>query len=189
MKFLPTKFRTTILSALIIVMSGIFISCENKINVVPKSDLLTLPSLTVKDFNTIFNDSGKVQLVLTSPFMEQYENKTAPYTEFRLGIKVVFWNGKKAPVGSVTSKYARYTKTNNLWELRDSVVVVNEKNDKLETELLYWNQESDLIYTDRFVKITNIDQEIQGFGFESDTKLQHQRIKKVSATIYFNDEK
>ena len=95
---------------------------------------------------------------------------------------------KKDPCGSVTSKYAKYTKTDNLWELRDSVVVINENNDKLETEVLFWNQEKDLIYTDRFVKITNEDQIIQGFGFESDSHLKKRRIKKVSATIYFNDE-
>ncbi len=41
----------------------------------------------------------------------------------------------------------------------------------------------DLIYTDRFVKITSTDQIIQGFGFESDARLTKQKIKKVTATI------
>jgi LPS export ABC transporter protein LptC len=103
-------------------------------------------------------------------------------------MKAVFYNGKKEPSGSVTAKYAKYTKATNLWELKDSVVVVNENNDKLETEVLNWNQDKDLIYTDRFVKITNPDQIIQGFGFESDSHLQNRRIKKVSATIYMKDE-
>jgi LPS export ABC transporter protein LptC len=173
---------------IIIIITGIVISCENKIDIIPKSDLLTLPSLSVKDFETVFTDSGLVQLTLSAPVMDQYDNRDFPYTEFISGIKVDFYDKKEAHAGSVTSKYAKYTKTNNVWELRDSVVVINDKNDKLETELLFWNQESDLIYTDRFVKITNTDQIIQGFGFESDTHLQHRRIKKVSATIYFNDE-
>lgn len=164
------------------------LSCESRNDIIPKSDLLTLPSLSVKQFHTIFTDSGIVQLELTAPVMEQYDNKDFPYTEFRSGIKVDFYDKKEAHAGSVTSKYAKYTKTNNVWELRDSVVVVNDKNDKLETELLFWNQESDMIYTDRFVKITNTDQIIQGIGFESDTHLQHRRIKKVSATIYINNE-
>ena len=42
------------------------------------------------------------------------------------GSRVDFYDGKKKPVASVTSKYARYTKKTNIWELRDSVVVVNE---------------------------------------------------------------
>lgn len=170
-----------------IIMMGT-LACETRNDIIPKSDLLTLPSLSVKHFETIFTDSGMVQLVLSAPVMEQYDNKDSPYTEFRSGIRVDFFDKKEAHAGSVTSKYAKYTKSNNVWELRDSVVVVNDKNDMLETELLFWNQESDMIYTDRFVKITNTDQIIQGIGFESDTHLQHRRIKKVSATIYIPNE-
>jgi LPS export ABC transporter protein LptC len=164
------------------------LSCETRNDIIPKSDLLTLPSLSVKNFETIFTDSGLVQLTLSAPVMEQYDNKDTPYTEFKSGIRVDFFDKKEAHAGSVTSKYAKYTKSDNVWELRDSVVVVNDKNDMLETELLFWNQESDMIYTDRFVKITNTDQIIQGIGFESDTHLQHRRIKKVSATIYIDNE-
>jgi LPS export ABC transporter protein LptC len=125
---------------------------------------------------------------MSSPLMEKYDNTDFPYSEFKSGIKANFYSGQKEPVGSVTSKYAKFTNSNNTWELKDSVVVINESGDKLETEVLNWDQEKDLIYTDRFVKITNEDQIIQGFGFESDSHLQNRKIKKVSAIIYFKDE-
>lgn len=181
------KFRTTILSILLVIMILIVTSCENKIDLIPKSDLLTLPSMTDKDIETFFTDSGKLQLKLISPLVEQFDNNEAPYTEFRSGINVIFYDGKPDPVASVTAKYAKYTKKNNMWELKDSVVVINESKDKLETEVLYWSQEKDLIYTDRFVKITNQEQIIQGFGFESDPRLIKRRIKKVNAIIYLPD--
>lgn len=177
------------LVAIPVIVSGITLSCENKSNFIPKSDLLSLPSVTVKNFETVMTDSGKVQLIMTSPLMEKYDNKDFPYTEFRSGIKVYFCKGEKDTIGMVTAKYAKYTQTNDLWELKDSVVVVNENKDKLETEVLFWNRESDLIYTDRFVKISNATMVSQGFGFESDSHLNHRKMKKVSATIYFNDEK
>jgi LPS export ABC transporter protein LptC len=188
MKNSPEKFRTLCLIAFIVIITGLVLSCENKIDLIPKSDLLTLPSLTVKDFETVFSDSGKLQLIMTSPLMEQYKSTALPYSEFRSGIRVVFYDGNPVPVGSVIAKYAKFTKSENMWELKDSVVVVNESGDKLETEVLNWSQEKNLIYTDRFVKITNEDQIIQGFGFESDTHLDNRKIKKVSAIIYFNDE-
>jgi LPS export ABC transporter protein LptC len=166
----------------------LLISCENRTDIIPKSDFLNYPSITVRDFSTVVDDSGKVQLVMKSKLMEQYDDKDAPYTEFRSGIRVEFYDGKETPQGSVTSKYAKFYKNDNLWELKDSVVVINEKNDKLETEVLNWDQKKDLIYTDRFVKITSADQIIQGFGFESDSHLNHQKIRKVSATIYIEDE-
>jgi LPS export ABC transporter protein LptC len=187
MKHSSIKFRISFLITLFVIITMIVLSCENKIDQIPNSDLNSLPSLTFKDLETALTDSGKIQLVLSCPLMEQYNN-SAPYSEFRYGIRIIFQDGKKEPIGKVSAKYAKYTKSNNTWELRDSVVVVNESNDKLETEVLYWNQDKDLIYTERFVKITNEDQIIQGFGFESDSHLRNRRIKKVSATIYFNDE-
>jgi LPS export ABC transporter protein LptC len=189
MKHPVFNFRFIFLFISIIVLASIFLSCENKIGIINKSDLLTLPSVTVKDDETVYNDSGRVKLILHFRYMEQFDTKEFPYTEFKFGITVDLFDTKKGDAGHVTSKYAKYNKSNSLWELRDSVVVVNEKNDKLETELLFWNQITDRIYTDRFVKITSTDEEIQGIGFESDTHLQNQRIKKVSAIIYFSDEK
>ena len=120
--------------------------------------------------------------------MEQFENIDDPYSEFRSGIKVDFYEGLDKPVGFVTAKYGRFTEKKKLWELKDSVVVVNESNDKLETEQLFWDQTKDIIYTDRFVKITNEDQIVMGSGFESDTKLTRRKIINYTATIYLKDE-
>jgi LPS export ABC transporter protein LptC len=182
---LVIKFRRPVL--IIAAISLIAISCETKSDFIPKSDLLTLPAITVTNFETQFVDSGKLQLVMTSPLLEQYSTKESQYSEFRKGIKAVFYKGKPTPVASITGKYAKYTNDKALWEVKDSVVVVNESNDRLETELLYWDEAKDLIYTDRFVKITSEDQIIQGIGFESDSRLIKRRIKKVTATIYLKD--
>ncbi len=179
------KYKAFLLLA--ITISILVSSCENKITVIPKADLLTLPSLTVKDFTTTLTDSGRVQLVLSSPLVEKYDKAEPPYAEFRKGIKVVFYNGKDSAQARVTSKYAKCT-NNNLWELRDSVVVINDKKERLETELLYWNQEKDLIYTDRFVKITSVDMVTQGIGFESDSHLNRRKILKVTADISIKNE-
>jgi LPS export ABC transporter protein LptC len=179
------------ISRLIVILSilSVFLSaCENKAEKIPKSDLLSLPSLSVSEFETIYCDSGKTELKLRSPLMEQFENAGQPYYEFRYGIHVDVYDGKKSPTGSVTSKYAKYTKADNVWELKDSVVVINENSDKLETEVLFWDQTRDLIYSDRFVRFTNENQIVMGTGFESDPHLRKRKIKKVSATIYLKDE-
>jgi LPS export ABC transporter protein LptC len=183
------RYLTTLKVFFLAILSVILFSCENKTDFIQKADFVTLPSLSAKNFETNYIDSGKLQLVLSSPLLEQYDNNDAPYFEFREGIRVDFYDGKKEVQGYVTAKYAKNTKKDNLWELRDSVVVVNQANDKLETELLFWDQGKDLIYTDRFVKITNADEIIQGFGLESDAKLTHRRIKRVTATIYLKNEK
>jgi LPS export ABC transporter protein LptC len=187
MKSPSSKFRIFQASISLIVLSMMIMSCENKIPVIQKADILSLPTLTGKIVTTILTDSGRVQLIMSAPILEQYDKATPPYTEFRSGIKVVFFNSKNDSV-RVTSKYAKCT-NNNLWELHDSVVVINEINEKLETEVLFWNQEKDLIYTDRFVKMTSEDELIQGIGFQSDSHLTKRRIFKETAIIYLKDEK
>ncbi|MCX6252865.1 MAG: LPS export ABC transporter periplasmic protein LptC, partial [Bacteroidia bacterium] len=144
MKFPSVKYRTQYLTIALGIIMIMVLSCENKLDSISKFDLFVLPSLTGKDIETVLIDSGRLQLVMYAPRVEQYNNTDLPYSEFRSGIRIVFHEGKQETVGTVTAKYAKYTKSNNLWELKDSVVVVNEGNDKLETEVLYWNQEKDL---------------------------------------------
>ncbi len=151
-------------------------------------DILSLPSVTVKNDTTVYDDSGKVQLLMIAPLVESYDKVAEPYSEFKSGIRVEFYDGHEKPVGDVTARYAKYIPKKKLWELRDSVVVINEANNKLETEQLFWDEGKDLIYTDRFVRITNEDQVVTGFGFESDTRLTKQKIINYTATIYLKDE-
>lgn len=164
------------------------ISCGKKSMENERMDILRLPSQAARDFTSTYTDSGKLQLVFSAPIMERYEKSDPPYTEFRSGVDVQFHDGNTKPVASVTARYAKLHNDKNLWELQDSVVAFNEAGEKLETELLFWDQKKDLIYTDRFVKITTEDQIIQGYGLESDPRLTRRKIKNLSATIYINDE-
>lgn len=173
----------------LVVVSFILLSCERKIDIIKNSDIESLPTTTVKDFSTVYTDSARLQLVMSSPLMERYASQKSPYSEFRKGIKVLFHDGHADPIARLTAKYAKLTEEKRLWELKDSVVVVNEKNEILETELLYWDQEKDIVYTDRFVKITSEDQIVMGTGLESNPRFTKWKIRNVSATIYVKDEK
>ncbi len=188
MKHTIKLFRNlSVLSALFSV-AVLSYSCERKIDKIVDFEILSLPSLTGKDINTVFTDSGKVQMIMSAPVMETWNNFESPFTEFRLGMKIEFYDRNKKPVATASSKYAKFVDKENLWELDDSVVIVNESGDKLETEQLFWDRDKNLVFTDRFVKITNEDQTVMGTGFESDPQLTRRKIKNVTATIYLHDE-
>ncbi len=165
----------------------IFLSqaCNRKLDLIKKSDILSLPSVSIKNDTTVSTDSAKIQLIFIAPLIEKYSNADPPYTEFRHGINVLFYDGNKQPVATLSSKYAKFTENKKLWELRDSVVGKNEKKEKLETELLFWDQNKDLVYTDRFVRITSEDRVVMGTGLVSDSRFTVWTIKNVSATIPF----
>jgi LPS export ABC transporter protein LptC len=181
-------YRYLSLFSVLLFNAMLTLSCEVKIEKTGSFDILTLPSLSGKDISTVFTDSGNIQLIMSSPVMERWDNMGNPYTEFRHGMIIEFYDGQADPVANVAARYAKYVDSEKLWELDDSVVVVNRSGDRLETEQLFWDQEKERIFTDRFVKITNEDQTIMGTGFESDPNLTKRRIKNVTATIYLHDE-
>jgi len=166
----------------------ILCSCSKKLETIKKSDIESLPTITVRDFVTTYSDSSLRQLEMHSPIVERYTNKKPPYSEFRKGIKVIFFDGKKEAVGTLSSKYARVMEDKRIWELKDSVVAVNERNEILETELLYWDQNKELVYTDRFVRITYKDEIVMGTGLEADSRFTNSKIRNVSAIIYLSEE-
>jgi LPS export ABC transporter protein LptC len=184
----PTVITNFTVASLIFILISASLSCKKGIRK-QEFDIENLPSLTVKYDTTVYFDSGRVVLKMTFPLMEQYDNVSNPYSEFKMGFHVDFFDSGKEPSGLITAKYAKYLKNENLWELRDSVVVINENADKLETELLFWDEPKDLIYTDQFVRFTNVDQTMEGTSFQSDTRLRKRVIRGTSATIYINEDR
>ena len=188
MKLKTFSYRNSLILSALISAILLSYSCNSKVEKVEGFEILSLPTLTGEDINTVFTDSGKVKMIMSAPVMEEWDNFGSPYTEFRKGMKIFFHDGQKEPKATASAKYAKFVEKDNLWELDDSVVIVNESGDKLETEQLFWDRDKNLVFTDRFVKITNEDQTVMGTGFESDPQLTRRRIKNVTATIYLHDE-
>lgn len=165
-------------------------SCKQEIDVLENiPSLEKLPEQIVYDFQTVYTDSGLVQIIAESPHMISYDDKDAPYSEFPEGIKVRFYNGTEEVQSRLSAKFAIYYHQKGLWEARDSVVAVNQKQEVLETELLFWNEREKSIYSDKFVKVTTAQQVIMGEKFESNQDFTDWTIHEVSGTFYLKDEK
>ena len=113
---------------------------------------------------------------------EHNEDMTEWTFHIRQGVKWVDKDGKE--VGSIVSKYAKKLEEEMLWELRDEVVVINSEGKKLETELLYWDMKKEIVYSDRYSRLTSGDQIIEGNGgFESDQQLYNPVFKNVTGQV------
>lgn len=169
--------------------SILLISCKkNEKAEVADLQIKGLPAMSARNIETMYTDSGRVTLIMRSPLINEFKSAEGDYTEFPEGIKVLFYDMQKTPQASISAKFARYTDKDEQWELRDSVVVINEQGGILETELLYWNQNKERVWSDRFVQYTDKEQIVRGTGFESDQRFEKWKIKNVSATIYIEDE-
>ena len=73
--------------------------------------------------------------------------------------------------------------------VKNNVVVINkEKNERLDTEELVWDQRKQLIYTDAHVKITTPDKIIFGKGLEADESFRKRTIKNVSGEVLVEED-
>lgn len=174
--------------AVLLTGTALFFSCRDNIEIINRSIDENTPTQVAEDFITFYTDSALMQMKMEAPLMEYYGKMDEPYSEFPEGIIVYFYDGNDQPSGHLSANFGRYYETTDLWEVRDSVVARNEKNEILETEQLYWDEKNERIYTDKFVRITQQDQIIRGYGLESDPKFLKWTIKNVTATLYLEDE-
>ncbi len=70
---------------------------------------------------------------------------------------------------------------------RKDVVMINNKNEKINTEVLVWDRRKAQIYSNEFVKITTEDKIILGEGFISDERFDNWKIIKPRGDIYINN--
>ncbi len=159
--------------------------CENNIEQI-KAFVSTenLPVIQADNFSTTFTDSGQVRFFLKAPKLQRFETDGKPYVEFPDGLELIKYDNHQNVISSIKARYARQYLQDKKWEAKNDVVAVNASGDTLKTELLIWDENSERIYSDKFVRIIRADQIINGFGFESDQGMQNWKIKKPTGTIY-----
>ncbi len=178
-----------IVAAVLLCGAAALSSCKSKVEVIYEPVTKELPAMTAYNFETQYTDSGKVKMVMKAKVLESYKDDKYTRNEFPEGLIALIYNGRPTPQANIASKYAKYTEKDKLWELRDSVVIIDDQGKILQTELLYWNEAKELVYSDRYVKITDKDQITMGTGYEYDLRTGDYEIKKTSAKLYIEDEK
>lgn len=157
--------------------------CENDIE---KVKLLTsrdvLPVESAEGLEIIYSDSAKVKAKITANELNRYTG-IQNYIEMPKGVKLEFYDDALRVTSTLTADYAIRKEGEMLVEAKKNVVVVNEKNEKLNTEHLVWNERTKKIYSDEFVKITTADEIIYGNGLEADQDFSSYKIKKIKGTI------
>lgn len=137
----------------------------------------------------VYSDSARIQYKVLTPEMLQFDAEKNKYKEFPKGIHVTSYEKDGSVQGTVDSKYAKNLEEEMLWELRNQVVLVSGDK-KLETELLFWDTKKGIIYTDRYVRLTDKGNVIEGnSGLISDQGLENPIIKNTSGEVEFETKK
>lgn len=139
----------------------------------------TGPLMETTNVRTLFSDSAQLKLQLTAPLEQQFENGDVLYPK---GMVVTFYtNGGKTVLNTLTANYGKVDKLKNLYIMRGNVRVVNEpKQQKMNTEELFFDRNRQQIYTDSamFVKVETPTERLTGYGLTANQDFSRYRIKR-----------
>jgi LPS export ABC transporter protein LptC len=159
-------------------------SCENDPEAIKR---LTDKKTAVEEARTVesyLSQGGKVKAKLTSPFMLRYLTDSA-YVEFPHSLHVDFYNDTLAVESQLDALYGKYREKEKKVFLRDSVVVINKMTgDTLRSPELWWDQNTEKIYTDKPVRIHTRDKVIFGqYGMTASQDFSEYVINNARGTL------
>lgn len=169
----------------ILLVTVLFLSCKN--NNIDKirsfSHPKGAPEVIAENIEVLYSDSAVIRFILNAPKLKIFEDEEDPHKEFPEGFTIKQFNQNKKITSSIKADYGKHYEKKSLWELRQNVIAVTENNDTLLTDILFWDEEKDIIYSDQFVKFIKKEKIITGIGFESDLQMKKWHIKKPRGTF------
>ena len=178
--------RILYMKSIIVLLGAIMLlACKNDIKEVNAlAEREKRPDMTGENLELVYSDSARIKYRVLAPEYIKVNREKEKYEEFPKGIHVLSYDPAGKMIGSINAKYAKKLEDEMLWEARNEVVIINAEGKKLETELLYWDMKKELIYSDRYVKLSADGQIIEGNnGFHSDQNLNHPVFENISGSI------
>jgi LPS export ABC transporter protein LptC len=187
---LKNPFSFFLITGTITVLTGsVMPSCKNDVQSVLALDVVdTLPEMTARDIEIFYSEKAKVQIKLVSPYLV---NKTEeePLLIFPQGFTVYFFDSLLNLQSTITADYGISYEKKKIMEARHNVVVENmEKGEKLNTEELFWDRSKQVIYSNKFVKITSGGQVITGDGLTSAEPFDELEVRNPKGLIEITEE-
>lgn len=183
------RIKIWILSIGVLLASVLFFSCSNDFQeIIEAVDYKTYPIQTAQNIEIVQTDSGKITFKVFAPVLERFTQlENNPYELFPNGIKVVTYSIYPKVESYLTCNYAKHDINAKLWEARDNVVAVNIDGDTVKSEQIFWDLNTEKIYSDKYVNITTATEIIYGTGFVANQNFLNWKITNVKGNIYLDE--
>ena len=174
----------------VVVMLLLFSSCsggeKNLGEAITERD--SLPVMDTRGVTTLVSDSGVTRYRVNAGEWLVFDRKNPPYWAFEKGVYLEKFDSLFQIEASIEADTAYYYNKKELWKLIGNVHVQNLKGEKFDTELLYWDQRKEKVYSDRFIRIEQPDRVITGCGFESNQQMTAYTIHKPEGIFYVDEQ-
>ncbi len=147
----------------------------------------SLPVLETRGVSTLISDSGVVRYRITTPLWQVFDRKNPSHWAFEEGVYLETFDENFQTQASIQADTAYYFDGQRLWELDGNVEIKNLKGEEFKTQQMFWNQNTQRVYSDKFIRIRQTDRIITGHGFESNQQMTVYRIFRPEGIFYVDD--
>jgi len=169
-------------SAAMVCSCFFFLACENDQKTL--DEIMGSKKMTeeAKDIETYLSQGSMLKAKLWAPYMLRSSSDTT-FVEFTKSLHVNFFDSTGKVDSHLDSKYGKYYESLNKVYLRDSVLVYNMQGDSLRSPDLWWDQNTQMFYTDKNVWIKRQGTVLLGKGMDSKQDLSNIHIKQVTGLV------
>lgn len=163
-------------------------SCVNDLAEVNELFEQTKPGVEVaKDIEILYSDSAIVRIKVISPTLLRHLDPNRLVDEFPDGLHVDFIENDGSVGSTLDAKKGERLNRDKKMIVRDSVVLQNVRNEKLETDELIWDEATAEVYTDKFVIITKPEEIVYAYGFKAKQDFSQYELLQVVGRIKVQD--
>ena len=148
----------------------------------------SLPVMDTRGVTTLISDSGVTRYRVNTEEWLIFDKKKPSYWAFEKGIYLEQFDSLFHVDASIKADTAYYYDRDRLWKLIGNVDIKRLKGDHVSTELLYRNEATKKVYTDKFVQMEQPDQVITGYGFESDDRFLKPVVHNIAGIFYVDQD-
>lgn len=172
-----------------VVMLLLFLSCgggkKNMGDAITERD--SLPIMSTMGVLTYVSDSGITKYKIEAEEWLVFDKKKPSYWSFEKGVYLEKFDTIFQIEASIKSDTAYYYDKDKLWKLIGNVEIHSLKGERFDTELLFWDQNSGKVYSDKRIRIDQIDRIIIGQGFESNQQMTDYKIHNMEGIFYIDE--
>ena len=136
----------------------------------------SLPDMRTNGVTSFVSDSGMIRYKIITEEWLIYSKRNPPFWAFEKGLYLEKFDTLFRVDASIKADTAYYYEPKKLWELRGNVHIQSQRGDQFDTELMFWDQNEEKIYSDRFIRIEQPERVLTGYGFESNQQMTEYQI-------------
>jgi LPS export ABC transporter protein LptC len=165
----------------------LFAACKNDLDQLAAIEVdAEAPDRVTQQVEYLYSDSGFVRNRLHAGRVSEYLAKGTEHTELDQGIELVFLERDGSRGSVLTARKGSILPKEERMIVEDNVVFVNKRGERLETERLVWDQDSDRIWTDRPVRILRGRDIIHGEGLDANEDFSRYRIRRPKGEVFID---